>query len=62
MLFLMHLANTKYSSDFKATPCISHMILWGSQHSRSLSGDLRSHRYYSYYSCAGHTGKSALKD
>lgn len=37
MLFLMQLANTKHSSEFKATPCISHIILSGSLHLQSLS-------------------------
>lgn len=61
MLFLMHLANTKYSFEFKISPCISHIILCGSQHPGSLREDLKIHHYYLYYSSAGHTGKSAWK-
>lgn len=57
MLFLMHLANTKYSSEIKATPCISHIILCGGQHPGSSCGDLKTHHYHLYDSCAGHTGK-----
>lgn len=61
MLFSMHLANTKYSFEFKGTPCISHIFLCGSQHLGSLCGALERQHCCLCSSCAGHTGTSALK-
>lgn len=57
----MHLANTKYSFEFKISPYISHIILCVSQHPGILCEDLETHHYYLYYSSAGRTGKSAWK-
>lgn len=50
----MHLANTKYSFEFKATPCISHIFLCGSQHLGSLCGALEGQQCCLCSSCAGH--------